>query len=242
MILSTGASAERRRLLDRISLYRSAQSLLEATSYARALKERQRALETRGASAADLGAWEALMVRHGLALMDYRRVTSELLAEKAIEAFEEIAAPDLSLSVTYQPSASYDISDFTRALEGRRVADLRRGAAGIGPHRDELSLSLGGYPARGFASQGQHRALTLSLKSAEIEVVAAARGVRPILLLDDVSSELDKARTADLFSFLQKQCGQVFLTTTRPDLIDSERMLTDRRDFAVRGGRIEPCS
>ena len=74
---------------------------------------------------------------------------------------------------------------------------------------------------RGFASQGQHRAAVLALELAEIEVVAQSRGTRPILLLDDVSSELDLERTTALLTFVREQEGQVFLTTTRPDLIDS---------------------
>jgi len=71
------------------------------------------------------------------------------------------------------------------------------------------------------------------------EVVGQARGVRPILLLDDVSSELDRARTAALFSFLREQRGQVFLTTTRPELIDTGDAGAARRDFVVRSGLIE---
>ena len=90
---------------------------------------------------------------------------------------------------------------------------------------------------RGVASQGQHRAVTLALKSAEIDVIGAARGVRPILLLDDVSSELDRDRTAALFAFLRDQQGQVVLTTTRPELIDTGDD-ADRRDFAIDHGTL----
>jgi DNA replication and repair protein RecF len=109
----------------------------------------------------------------------------------------------------------------------------------VGPHKDDLALSIGPHPVRGIASQGQHRAVVLSLKSAEIDVVGAARGVRPILLLDDVSSELDRARTASLFAFLREQHGQVFLTTTRRELIDIEPG-AERRDFGVAQGGVLP--
>jgi DNA replication and repair protein RecF len=81
--------------------------------------------------------------------------------------------------------------------------------------------------------------VVLALKSAEIQVVGAAQGARPILLLDDVSSELDRARTEALFVFLQEQRGQVFLTTTRPELIAIG--LGDRTDFRVAGGRLSPA-
>ena len=77
----------------------------------------------------------------------------------------------------------------------------------------------------------------------ELSVVADARGVRPILLLDDVSSELDRARTASLFAFLRDHRGQVFLTTTRRELIDTGELSDPRErvDFSVVSGRIEPA-
>jgi DNA replication and repair protein RecF len=242
MSLSMGSSSERRRLLDRTSLYVAPQSMAELEAYTRAMKERQRALETRGPSATDLLEWETLIVRHGLAVMGYRARAAELVARKAVEAFARIAAPELVLSAAYAPSAPGDEAAFLEALRGRRVSDARRGSAGIGPHRDELALAIDGHGVRGVASQGQHRAVTLALKSAEIEVVGEARGVRPILLLDDVSSELDRARTAALFSFLREQRGQVFLTTTRPELIDTGEDGASRRDFVVRGGVVTPSN
>jgi DNA replication and repair protein RecF len=240
MTLSMGSSAERRRLLDRTSLYLAPSSMADLEAYSRALKERQRALETRGVHATDLVEWETLVVRHGLAVMAHRARAAELVSSKAVEAFARIAAPELVLTSAYAPSAPSEAHEFLDALASRRASDMRRGSASVGPHRDELALSIDGHPVRGVASQGQHRAVTLALKSAEIEVVGQARGVRPILLLDDVSSELDRARTAALFSFLREQRGQVFLTTTRPELIDTGDDGSARRDFVVRSGVIEP--
>ncbi|MBX3229722.1 MAG: DNA replication and repair protein RecF [Labilithrix sp.] len=234
--LSMGASAERRRLLDRTALYRAPAAMLELESYTKAVRSRQRALDTRGVQASDLGEWETLIVRHGTALMDHRAEAAASLSERALEAFRRIAAPDLSLAASYAPGAPRDAEAFAAALIDKRAADLRRGSATVGPHRDDLALSISGHPVRGVASQGQHRAVTLALKSAEIDVIGAARGVRPVLLLDDVSSELDRERTAALFAFLREQEGQVVLTTTRPELIDSGA--GQRRDFTIDGGRL----
>jgi DNA replication and repair protein RecF len=236
--LSMGGSSERRKLLDRTSLYLSPQSMADLDAYSRAIKARQRALETRGKDASDLGEWEQLAVRHGLAVMEHRARASELLSAHAAEAFARIAAPDLTLEVRYAASAPREEAAFLESLASRRVSDLRRGSAGVGPHRDDLALVLNGHAVRGVASQGQHRAVTLALKSAEIEVVGSARGVRPILLLDDVSSELDRARTSALFAFLRDQQGQVFLTTTRPELIDTGEERASRRDFMVEAGAL----
>lgn len=233
--LSMGGSAERRRLLDRTALYLAPQYLADLEAYSRAIKARQRSLDTRGLDASDLPAFEALAARHGVEVMGHRARAAELLAARAEEAFSRIAEPGLVLEVAYAPSAPRDEAAFLAELAVRRASDARRGSAGLGPHRDELSLSIEGRAVRGVASQGQHRAVTLSLKSAEIEVVGGARGVRPILLLDEVSSELDRARTSALFDFLREQRGQVFLSTTRPELLDTgERR--DRRDFGIEGG------
>jgi DNA replication and repair protein RecF len=236
MALSMGGGAERRRLLDKLCLYVRAGSLDELDRYQRAMRARQRALEVRGTSASDLEEWEGLMVRHGLAVMALRAEVSARLAPASEGAFRQIAAPGLDLTVTYAPSAPLAEDDYRRALSAGRMSDLRRGGAGIGPHRDDLALGLGGRPVRGVASQGQHRAAVLALKAAEIRVVGSARGARPILLLDDVSSELDRARTEALFSFLQEQRGQVFLTTTRPELLAIGG--GERADFRVETGRV----
>ncbi len=239
--LSMGASSERRRLLDRTALYLEPSSMAELESYTKALRSRQRTLEARGVSAPELSDWEMLCVRHGLAVMESRARAGALLAAGAKDAFQKIAAPDLRLEIEYVAGAPRDEDTFSRELERCRAADLRRGSATVGPHRDDLVIKISGRPVRGFASQGQHRAVTLSLKSAEIDVIGSARGVRPILLLDDVSSELDRERTAALFSFLRAQEGQVLLTTTRPELIDTGEVAS-RVDFEIRGGEVSRVS
>ncbi len=146
----------------------------------------------------------------------------------------------------YAASAPGNAEDYLKALQSDRVRDRRRGSASTGPHRDDLELFVGEMPARATASQGQHRALVLALKAAELAVIGRARDAQPILLLDDVSSELDAARTAALFAFLSSQRGQVFLTTTRPELIpldlgkleSSADSGKGRVDFRIVAGRL----
>jgi len=236
--LSMGSSEGRRRLLDRTALYAWPQSMTDSHAYARAIKARQRILDVRGAKATELADWETLAVRHGLAVMAHRARATELLSDFAMKAFALIATPGLALDVAYAPSAPKDPAEYERELGQRRDRDLSRGSASIGPHRDDLALRLDGRPVRGFASQGQHRTVTLALKSAEIEVIGRARGLWPMLLLDDVSSELDRERTLALFSFLRELKGQVFLTTTRPELIDTGDDSSARRDFRIESGML----
>jgi DNA replication and repair protein RecF len=238
--LSVGTSSERRKLLDRVALYRSPASLADGADYARALRARQRVLEAGGERARGLEEWEALVVRHGLALSEGRADAALELGVAATAAFAQIGPPGVELSATYERSAPREAETFRSALVEARPRDRARRSASVGPHRDDLMLRFGDRPVRGMASQGQHRAVVLALELAEMEVIRRARGVRPILLLDDVSSELDRDRTAALLGTLQRQEGQVLLTTTRPELIDVERCfgLESRRDFVVVHGEI----
>jgi DNA replication and repair protein RecF len=111
--------------------------------------------------------------------------------------------------------------------DARRAAqrdELRRGITLVGPHRDDLSLSIAGLPARTHASQGEQRSLALALRLASHAVVTEAVGEPPVLLLDDVFSELDPSRSRALVEYLPR--GQAVLTTaaglppeTRPELV-----------------------
>jgi DNA replication and repair protein RecF len=238
LTLTMGAGGERRKLLDRIALYLSATSLEHGEAYAKALRARQRVLETRGEAARDLGEWEELMTRHGRALTEARIAAAAALIPAAERSFARIGPRATKLGLVYQQGAPSEVEAFRAALLQSRSRDRARGTPSVGPHRDELLIELGQRSMRTMASQGQHRAVVLALKLAEIEVVAAALEVRPILLLDDVSSELDRVRTAALFAAIHDEPSQVLLTTTRPDLIDTGGIsrTSSRRDFSVEGG------
>ncbi|MFO0663829.1 MAG: DNA replication and repair protein RecF [Polyangiaceae bacterium] len=240
MTLTMGPSRERRRLLDRVGFFTSPGYGASLESFGTALRSRQKVLETRGVHAKDLDHWEALCVTHGLAVTRMRESVISALSGLTHDTFAKVAAPGLVLTMAYKPSAPLGEADYAARLVADRERDARRGSAGTGPHRDDLTLELGGAPARLVASQGQHRALVLSLKAAEMGAIRVARGVEPILLLDDVSSELDAARTESYFRFLSVRTSQVFLTTTRASLIPRELAAEgqDRRDFEVRQGAI----
>jgi DNA replication and repair protein RecF len=218
--LSSGAGGERRKLLDRVALYLSPSSLADADSYTKAMRARQRVLDTRGESGADLDGWEDLMVRHGTAMALARRGALARLVPAVAQAFQRIGPHGLPLTLAFRGGAPEDPAAFRDELRRRRTQDRARKSATVGPHRDDVSFTLGELPVRGMASQGQHRAVVLALDLAEIDVVTEARGVRPVLLLDDVSSELDRDRTSALLQALRDQQGQVVITTTRPELLD----------------------
>ncbi len=238
--LSMGSGSERRRLMDRLALYQSPASLGDSDAYTKAMRGRQRVLEARGEASRDLEHWEELVVRHGVAVSAAREAAVASLAPVAQRSFASIGAEGLVLQVAYQRGAPAATEQFRQALVDNRPRDRARGSATVGPHRDDVLLELGGRAARGIASQGQHRATVLALELAELELIGQARGVKPVLLLDDVSSELDRSRTLALTRALGTQTGQVVLTTTRPELIETLEGFDQgsRRDFRVVSGSI----
>jgi DNA replication and repair protein RecF len=238
--LVSGPAAGRRRLLDRVVLFLDAPGAEARRRYGEALQSRQKVLEERGSGARELGAFEVIMADAGARLSRARRLAAEALAGALARAFTQVAAQELGFSVVYRAGGSEDAAEFARELAERRGADQRRRGATFGPQRDELELELEGRPARHHASQGQQRLLALSLKFAELECVREARGAHPVLLLDDVSSELDPERTGAVYEFVRGSDSQIFVTTTRPELFapDSER-LREATLFRLVGGVLQ---
>lgn len=120
--------------------------------------------------------------------------------------------------MTYQSSITFDDqtdikSHFVKALEKNRDRDIYRKNTSVGPHRDDITFFINDMDAN-FASQGQHRSLILSLKMAEVSLMKNLTGDNPILLLDDVMSELDNTRQTRLLETVIKENVQTFITTT----------------------------
>lgn len=211
-------AAARRKLLDRVALYLDPQSSDARLRYTRALRERKTALDLRGPQARDLDAFESVMADHGARFAQARRLAATRLLTALEPAFQRMAQPGLLLHAKYKPGGTEDVAEFTAELGQRRTRDARQRAASFGPQKDEIQLVVDGRSARHHASQGQQRILTLAMKVAELECVRDARRAHPVLLLDDVSSELDPARTGAVYDFLRQTQSQVFVTTTRPEL------------------------
>ncbi|RYZ07230.1 MAG: DNA replication and repair protein RecF [Myxococcales bacterium] len=238
--LVTGAASERRRLLDRLILYADPQGAEAARRYGEAVKERQRLLDTRGVGAAELGDFERVAAEHGARFARARFEASERLLPELLAAFGSVTPAGLELSARYLPGGSQNPEEFQGQLRARRPEDCRRGRASFGPQKDELGLDVDGRPARSDASQGQQRLLSLSLKLAELRCIEGTRRAHPVLLLDDVSSELDAHRTESVLALLQASLGQIFVTTTRPELFaGSVFAASDRADFRVENGVVQ---
>lgn len=238
--LVSGPAQQRRTLLDRVALFLEPSSSDDRARYGQALRERQRALEERGVRALDLAAFEQVAADYGARLQAARRRAADEVIAALLPAFAHMATPGLSLAASYRPGGSEDPAVFIRELAERRPVDLRRGRASFGPQRDELELAVDGRPARQHASQGQQRVLTLALKVAELSCIRDAKRVEPVLLLDDVSSELDPSRTGAVYAFLRQSQNQIFVTTTRPELFTTGHVPSaERADWCVVSGALQ---
>jgi DNA replication and repair protein RecF len=226
LLLVKAGPEGRRRFLDRAAFNRWPAVLGEARDYVRALRARNAALRRAAPDVEE--SFRAPLARAGARLLLRRMALLRELAPRVAAAFREISgpgAPEAELEyraaggVKPEGTEAELVTRLAAVLEARLPRDLERGFTSVGPHADDAALALAGKGARFYGSQGQQRALVLALKIAEIENLRAALRRPPLLLLDDVSSELDPAKNGFLLEYLASLPGQAFLTTTDARLL-----------------------
>ncbi|MBQ7543039.1 MAG: DNA replication/repair protein RecF [Clostridia bacterium] len=214
------APAERRRFLDiAVSMIRPAYST-HLLKYTKILANRNALLKQISLGGAEenyLDVWDEELAREGAHLTVYRLHYTESLARIASEIYKEISGGRESLYIEYQQSSrsvsaeEYELAEsIFMGLQKNREADIRRQITSVGPHKDDLYISVDRLAARQFASQGQQRSGALALKLAEGYIIKETCGEYPVILLDDVMSELDGRRQSFLLEYLKN--WQVFLT------------------------------
>jgi DNA replication and repair protein RecF len=236
--LVKGPPAERRAELDRLlgALWPGRGDLRR--HYGRALAQRNALLgrvATGIAPAAELDAWDGALATAAAPLIAARLEAAERLAAPFREGASELGLEG-EPTLRYAPRAEGDAAAIRGELERRRGGDLRLGRTSWGPHLDELALSVGGRSVRRYASQGQQRIALLALLFAERDALLAAGCPPPLMLLDDVMSELDGERRGLLASRLESR-GQALISATDatalPDL--ARAGLVRLRDGALLG-------
>lgn len=245
LALARDGPAERRRFLDEAigQLY---------PTYQKNLNVYQKTLQQRGALLRDiqknhsllelLDTWDYHLARAGAQIIRLRARYIQMLCGRAEEVYRGLSGEREGLSVEYACALRHlvpgmEISSireaFYRELLETREQDIRLGSTSIGPHRDEVSLLLDGQSARLYGSQGQQRSCVLALKLAECGIIESSTGNRPVILLDDVLSELDSRRRAYLLTCMQAH--QVLITCCEEDpLIQGDRAQV----FTIENGRI----
>ncbi len=242
-----GSPGGRRQFLDRVLFARERTHISDIQDYEKLLRSRNRVLrEEQAPRARDdlLAAYEVGLAEVGGRIWTRRERLLGELHTRFAAAFASIHGASLAATMTYvsklgamgEHGAAATLAD---ALRDQRRHDLMRGTTTVGPHRDDFDMQLGGESASTYASQGQARALILAFKIAELQAARELTGEAPLLLLDDVSSELDPERSAQLFAALVREAGQCVLTTTAQHFIGLAAG-EDCRYIEVAGGRIGP--
>jgi len=237
MSLIKGPPSERRHHLDRFvaGLWPSRADLRRR--YGRALAQRNALLSRIRAGAASrqaLGAWDAELAAVAAELVEARGEAVARLATPFGSLAESLGL-DGAATLSYRPrTGTADVAGIEVQLAERRDADIHRGHSTHGPHLDEVEIALDERALRRYGSQGQQRAALLALIFAEREVLLGARGAAPLMLLDDVMSELDSDRRRLLVELLRAG-GQALITATeRAHVPDGD----ERAEVEIAGGRV----
>ena len=246
-MLVTGSPGGRRRFMDLLLSQLNSRYFYHLQGYDRALRQCNALLKTlrsKPHAKPELPPWQELMATHGSEIILMRRHYLERVATLAAQAYARLV-PDSeqeTLTLAYAPhvSALAGISD---AKEGAKILlqilakntedDIVRGAAQAGPHRDDIQLRLHERSVQDFASQGQQRTTVIALKQAELVMLTEYMGEPPVLMLDDLLSELDDHRRRSLIDTMP-QGVQTFITTTDAALI--QELPKVERVFRMDGG------
>lgn len=243
LALPRGAPGDRRRFLDRGVFNLDPMYLAIASDYDKVLRTRNSVLRQAGQGALGgkqvgelLDVYDEQLAMLAVSTIEARVRFTTMLAPELRAAFAAITRTSRVASMRYASKIlDATAADIVLQLRASRPRDLAAQSTQLGPHRDDIVLELDGREAGSFASQGQLRAIMLAWKTGELVILGRAHGDSPILLLDDVSSELDATRNEYLFEHLATLAGQCFITTTH-----SAHVLLhhQRADYRIENGRI----
>lgn len=237
--LVKGPASRRRRFLDLLLTQTQPTYLPLLQRYTRALKARNALLKQRSVDPDALDSFTRELVSAGQEITERRRALLPVVAPLALEACRRVATPDEELRLDYAPSVR---GDFGRELVQARARERTLRSTIIGPHRDELHLTINGKSAAQFGSEGQKRSIAVSLKLAQAEYLTAFHGSPPVLLIDDVMGELDARRRAAFLPLLQRAHranSQVFMTCTEENW--PAELARQARRYQVTAGTMSPA-
>ncbi len=216
IVIVRGGPAERRTFLDDTLEVVEPKVARNVEDVDRVLRQRAAVLRdahrrTRADVASSLDVWDERLHDLGTRLAEAREQIVDRIGPLLAEHYDRLAGRSSEITLQYRRSWSGALAE---ALADHRHVDLARGTTSVGPHRDELEVTLDGLPARTHTSQGEQRSLALALRLAAHQLATERAGEPPVLLLDDVFSELDEARRKALMSGLS--AGQALVTSAVP--------------------------
>ncbi|MGI6649502.1 MAG: DNA replication/repair protein RecF [Bacillota bacterium] len=248
--LTKGAPNFRRHYLDSLLSRLYPEYEVTYQRYQQVLSQRNYLLRLRDTTSnrSLLETYDQQLSQQGAKILTFRFNLLPLLSHNLKNYYREIAGKDEELSLFYSSSLNNSFTtepnidsltlNILDKLSQLRSLDYQKGATSIGPHRDDLIFRIKGKNLRHYGSQGQHRSLVLALRLSELTIMDEHLANRPVLLLDDVLSELDDNRCYSLIKMLESE-RQVFLTTTSPDNIP-EDLIHHAANYQVSAGFIKP--
>ncbi|MCL1853037.1 MAG: DNA replication/repair protein RecF [Peptococcaceae bacterium] len=234
---------ERRKFIDQLISQNKPFYISMLNTYLKILKQKNNLLRQRGDVAAlksQLQIWNEQLFQAGSRIIENRLLYTGSLRENMAESFYYLFGENQELELIYQSCGKSDYHDivdnFAQQLENHMDQEIEQRTALYGPHRDDILVLLNGRPARYFASQGQQRALVLSMKLSEMEIIIREKGEPPLLLLDDIFSELDEIRQDFLMNYIVAAGQQTLVSLTHLDTMKDLR--NSGQIFRVRNGVI----
>lgn len=234
-MIKNGPSA-RRKFLDLVLSVIDSMYMADLSTYGKILVQRNALLKEcaeKPERTAELDIWDMQMAETGKRIIDRRAAFLEEFSEVAREQHRELTGGTETLTVLYErQTPAFELAD---KLFLMRDKDIRNGSTGIGPHRDDIAIRSNGIDLRTYGSQGQQRTAALSMKLSEIAMIERARRERPVLLLDDVLSELDETRQKALLGGIRDT--QTLITCTGLDDLVRREFQADKT-FLVKEGQL----
>lgn len=230
--LISGSPSLRRQFLDRLLMQLNAGYVEAFSQYQKILDHRNallKSIQNGRAQTWELDLWDARLIEEAEKVWQKRATFMAFLSERLARDYQRIAEGTDELKLHYETHQT----DFDQHLIAHRDQDLRTGSTSVGPHRDDFTLTLNGKPLKEMGSRGECRSAVLALKRAELEYIHEKTGEKPLLLLDDVFSELDENRQAALGELLQEY--QTIITTTS---LDHVKTLKNAQILQVKEGKL----
>ncbi len=220
LTLITGSSEERRRYLDFLGVQWHPAYRRALQAYRKALRSRNALLRHPRRDSSLLQSYAGILCQHGEVLLTLRQQLLRLLQPHIIQHHHAISGRTEKVQLEYQPSTPLPLQEAFNAAQ--LEADLQAGCTTVGPHRDDIRLTISGASASHFASEGQQRTLATALLLAQSGLLQAETGRTPLLLMDDIFGELDPLRRKALLALLPPD-SQTFITTTHLDWLGGGR-------------------
>jgi len=244
--LVKGAPSVRRRFFDRHMSELKPALYGNLLNYSRALKNKSRLLMEKNCSPGRLESWNLILAENGAEILRGRQEFIRKLEEESGAIHGMFAPDDGTLEIQlrsdlFTGGAEAESRALYTLLEKQAHREIHNRSCLIGPHRDDVIMKMNGQNCRFFSSQGQARSLALSLKLGVVGLIEKARNESPVVLLDDVASELDRKRKESLYSAILRAGRQVFITGTEVDeeLIGQS---SGYKVFEIKGGSLARAS